>query len=108
MIEPLDLSPVVHWLVFTSVVGVVLLAFAAAVKGDKIARRLFVAWSGQGGYRTLREELTAVRSMFICLVTFSAWMVFDNWWALLVPVGFVGGACMRAWIRNNLYSRTDG
>lgn len=65
------------------------------------SRRLLLAWANQSGYRTLREELTARESMLIWLVPFAAWMVFGGW-ILLVPVGWVGGACLRAWIRRSL------
>ena len=66
------------------------------------SRRLLLAWANQRCYRTLREELTARESMVIWLAPIAAWMVFGGWSMLLVPVGWVGGACMRAWIRRSL------
>ena len=95
------------WLLLTSVVGALLLAFGAAVKGDRITRRLLLAlaWANQGAYRTLRQELTAVESR-VLYVMFFVCMLLDERalesWGLLVLVAYVGGACIRAGIRRNL------
>ena len=101
MVEPLDLTSMLPWLLLTSVVGALLLAFGAAVKGDRITRRLLLAWANQGAYRTLRQELTAVESR-VLYVMFFVCMLLDQWWGLLVLVAYVSGACIRAGIRRNL------
>ena len=46
MVEPLDLTSMLPWLLGTSVVGALLLAFGAAVMGNRIARRLTVVVLG--------------------------------------------------------------